>query len=91
MKYIVIYREHNKMHLDTLHIGPFNTHDEAYDALCDMPALGQFNETDENIEGETLSGVKYVEPIYETFKEAFHAREFPMTEEEIDSLQPNPQ
>ena len=40
--YIVIYREHNALNIDTKYYGPFTDHDEAYDKLCDLPALGQY-------------------------------------------------
>lgn len=87
VKYQVIYREHNKLQLDTLHIGPFDTFDEAYTILCTLPALGTFDEDANDFDGPPLSGVKYVEPIFQTFEEALKGRDGPFTEEELDSLQ----
>lgn len=52
--FIVVFREHNKMHIDTLYIGPFPTFDDAYDHLCTIPALGIHDEAG-------LPGVKYVQ------------------------------
>ena len=71
-KYQVIYREHNKLNLDTLYIGPFDTWEEAYDALCQMPALG-VNPLDIGDDGYN-AGCKFVEYMYETFEEAKQIR-----------------
>lgn len=38
--FIVIYRAHGQLNMETAHIGPFSTHEEAYDYLCMLPALG---------------------------------------------------
>jgi len=42
--YIVIYRRHNQLNVDTQYIGPFMTEERAYDALCELPALGIYKE-----------------------------------------------
>lgn len=38
--FIVIYRKHGELNMDTKHIGPFNDHDSAYEHLCTIPAIG---------------------------------------------------
>jgi len=38
--YIVIFRQHGQLNLETQHIGPFASFDEAYAYLCELPALG---------------------------------------------------
>lgn len=70
MKYIVIYREHNVMNLETKHIGPFDTWEAAYETSCQIPALGQ-NPLDIGDDGYN-AGCKYVEPVFESLEEAFH-------------------
>lgn len=40
--HIVVYRPHNSLMCETKSIGPFGTWGEAYDYLCNMPALGQY-------------------------------------------------
>lgn len=56
--FIVIYRPHNELNIDTRHYGPFDSEAEAYDFLCDcLPAIGiQPDPTD----GINNPGVKYV-------------------------------
>jgi len=39
--FIIVYRMHNQLNLDTRYIGPFATYAEADDALAALPALGQ--------------------------------------------------
>ena len=41
--HIVIYRPHNQLNCTTQYIGPFATFGEAYDYLCNLPALGQYS------------------------------------------------
>lgn len=62
MAWILIYRPHNMMHLDTMHIGPFASHDDAYDTLCELPALG-IHYPVEN--GSPLPGCKYITELCE--------------------------
>lgn len=40
MKHIVIYRAHGQLAIETKHYGPFDDHDDAYDFLCTLPAVG---------------------------------------------------
>lgn len=54
--FIVIYRPHGALNCETQHIGPFPSHDEAYEYLCKLPAIGI------NYGGEN-PGVKYVEEL----------------------------
>lgn len=62
MKYIIIYRQSNKMNLDTKFFGPYDSFDEAYDEMCKLPPCGSVD-----IECTTPNpGVKYVEPVYES-------------------------
>jgi hypothetical protein len=73
LKYQVVFREHNRLNLETIYIGPFETYDDAYDALCNMPAIGNHVETE--IDGGSIqSGVKYIEPIFPTYKLAIAFR-----------------
>lgn len=39
MNWIIVYNPggHHSLHLDTKHIGPYASFDEAYDALCQLP------------------------------------------------------
>lgn len=53
--FIVIYRPHGELYCDTKYFGPYNTHGEAYDHLCNLPALG--------LAGDLEAGVKYVQPL----------------------------
>lgn len=59
MAYLVIYRPHNQLNCDTQYIGPFESHDDAYDYLCELPAIGQHNP------GSVVDnpGVKFVQEI----------------------------
>lgn len=38
--YVIIFREADALQIDRRVIGPFPSHGEAYDALCEMPAPG---------------------------------------------------
>ena len=38
--FIVIYKTHGSLNIDTAHIGPFPSWGEAYEYLCMLPALG---------------------------------------------------
>ena len=87
-KYQVIYREHNKLHLDTLHIGPFDSFDTAQEMLETLPALGSSDSTEPD--GYHYPGCKYVEPIFKTFAEALQSR-IPMTDEEWEEILPGRQ
>lgn len=40
MPFLVIFRPHGELSLNTQYVGPFDSHDEAMDALGQMPALG---------------------------------------------------
>lgn len=54
--FIVVYREHGQMQCETHHIGPFATHDEAYEYLGMLPALGI-------CEGVKNTGCKYIQNL----------------------------
>jgi hypothetical protein len=69
-KFIVIYREHNLLNIDTCFVGPFDTYGEAYDALCEMPSLG--HQYEDGAEG--LPGVKYIEELHTTLPAATQSR-----------------
>lgn len=56
--HIVIFRMHGQLQLETMHIGPFTTHEEAYDYLCELPALGICPEGQE-------SGCKYIAELFQ--------------------------
>ncbi|MBY5581870.1 hypothetical protein [Rhizobium leguminosarum] len=58
--FIVIYRQHNMMHLDTEYHGPFTTWGDAYDFLGSLPALGFFEPEDAE---NSLSGVKFIQEL----------------------------
>lgn len=65
--FIVIYRPHGALMLDTQHIGPFGSEAEAYDYLCDcVPALGP------NTTGQQ-SGVKYTQEMVAPLWAGVHA------------------
>ena len=57
--WIIIYRPHNALMAETQYIGVFETHDEAYEHLVELPALGLF---DEEASCQT-SGVKFIEAL----------------------------
>lgn len=57
--FIVVYREHNKMHLDTQYHGPFGDWGDAYEYICTLPALGIFEPECE----DSLRGVKWVQEL----------------------------
>jgi hypothetical protein len=70
-KFVIVYREHNKLMLETLYIGPFDTWDEAHEYMSKIPALGIHVP-----EGVTPnSGVKHVEPMFLTFLDATNNRD----------------
>jgi hypothetical protein len=81
-KYIVIFREHNKLLIDTLYVGPFDTFEEAYESLCEMPALGTYEPSTESVNG---SGVKYIETVYTSFEEA-KSRRIPFDDNKVELL-----
>lgn len=54
--FIVIYRPHGVLHIETKHFGPFTTHEAAYDYLCSLPAIGQAEDGEED-------GCKYTEEL----------------------------
>ena len=53
--FIVVYRPHGALFMDTKHYGTFQTWDEAYDFLCNLPALGAYYKPD--------AGCKYVQEL----------------------------
>ena len=57
--FIVVYRPHNELNLDTTYYGPFATWPEADDALCSLPALGI------HVPGEDIDnpGVKFIQEL----------------------------
>jgi hypothetical protein len=54
--FVVVYRGHNQLLLDTRFVGPFTDWEEAYERLSELPALG-INTT------RGMSGVKYIAPL----------------------------
>jgi hypothetical protein len=60
MMFIVVYREHNKMHLDAQYHGPFKEWGDAYEYLATLPALGLFYPEDEE---NSLRGVKFIQEL----------------------------
>lgn len=56
-QYIVIYRKHGELNIDTKYYGPFNSHEDAYEYLCLLPALGMFKERGAE------AGCKYVQEL----------------------------
>ena len=38
--HIVIFRENGKLNMETAYIGPFDTFEDAYEYLCELPAIG---------------------------------------------------
>lgn len=57
--HIVVYRANGEMQCETKFYGPFVNHDEAYDFLCTLPAVGIYN--DEEHEGQ--HGCKYTQAL----------------------------
>lgn len=55
--YIVIYRAHNMLNMDTKHIGPFDCIYAAQRCLESLPALGACMEFDNH-------GCKYISTLY---------------------------
>lgn len=39
--YIVVYKRGEWLNCETQYIGPFESHDAAYDCLCELPAPGE--------------------------------------------------
>jgi len=58
--FIVIYRPHNTLILETTYYGPFTSWSEADDCLCELPALGIHEEPDE---GPAEAGVKFTQEL----------------------------
>lgn len=54
--FIVIYREHGQLNLETKYIGPFHDWLEAYEILCSLPALG-------SCPSDKEPGVKFIEEL----------------------------
>ena len=52
--FIIVYRPHGELKIDTKHYGPYNSHDEAYEALCKLPAIGIAKSDEQDI------GCKYI-------------------------------
>lgn len=57
--YIVIYRPHNMLNLDTKYYGPF-TYDEAEERICKLKNLGQYQE--DNLHNNP--GCKFIEELH---------------------------
>lgn len=58
--YIVVYRKHHELRLDTRYIGPFFTYSEAVTALEALPAVGIFVHDDDPCQEH---GVKFVQEL----------------------------
>lgn len=54
--FLVVYRQHNQLNLDTVFFGPFTTWAEADDHLTSLPALGIHQPADDL----DNPGVKYI-------------------------------
>ncbi len=59
-KFIVVYRPHGRLLIETEYFGPFDAWIDADDFLCALPALGLYD-----AEGDVLGtkGVKYIAPV----------------------------
>lgn len=57
--FIVIYRPHNELNVNTRHIGPFRTYMGAEACLCNLPAIG-IHYPDGVLDNP---GVKYIEEL----------------------------
>ena len=57
--HIVVYRKHGDLQCETKFYGPFSNHDEAYDFLCTLPAVGAY--ADDLHAGQ--SGCKYTQAL----------------------------
>lgn len=59
--FVVVYRPHNTLQIETKFIGPFTAYADAYDALCLLPALGEYAEA---IEGGVIGpGVRFIQEL----------------------------
>lgn len=58
--FIVIYKPHGSLNMETRHIGPFKEYDEAYEYLCKLPAIGY------PPEGIRDDGFKYIAALENT-------------------------
>ena len=58
--FIVVYRPHNVLGLDTKYFGPFTEWGAAYEYLCTLPALGICEEVD-NVPYEP--GYKFIQEL----------------------------
>ena len=59
LPHIVVYRANGEMNIETKFYGPFADHDEAYEFLCTLPAVGIYNEE----EHEGQHGCKYTQVL----------------------------
>ena len=59
--WIVVYRPHNALNIETQFYGPFVGHDAAYDFLCTLPALG-WHQVDADTAVDN-PGVKYCQEL----------------------------
>lgn len=59
-RYLVIYRPHNKFNFETQYFGPFDDHDDAYEYLCSLPAIGAYIAPEE---GVISVGCKHIEEL----------------------------
>ena len=61
MKWMVVYRQPNRLLLDTLYYGPFESYADAYEFHCGLPALEDYDEESDC----PNHGVKYVQELKE--------------------------
>lgn len=59
--FIVVYRPHNMLNIDTKFYGPFDSHESAYGFLCEIPALGTYEYGEET--DVPNPGVKYIQTL----------------------------
>lgn len=57
--YIIIYRLHGQLHIDTQYIGTFPDFDSAYDYFCTLPAIGATTTHEEHLR----PGIKTIEEL----------------------------
>lgn len=57
--WIVIYRPHGQLNCETKYYGPFDCYEDADTALCELPAIGTY---DNHLHMER-SGVKYIQQL----------------------------
>jgi hypothetical protein len=75
--FMVVYRPHNTLVLDTRYYGPFAAWGEAYDFLCELPAIGTHQQPQS---GPCASGVKFVQQLTAPALPALEAAEVDLSD-----------